>query len=904
MSSLKIIVIYLLFCYSLSINFQYQKDSENKSIITQLVDEVLGMIMEQYDKFNETLPRLSRTCQKTLDSTFFLLRHQKNISDEEEYLARYYYTKLLTDSSTNVNDLSSYSNCMERTHQYDFTNFTNRKPLKPYYLTMFVDYRDVLLENFIKGIRTTNYLIGICFVENCEKDDHEILLTDILHLINLVKNEKINITVYPLNKEDYKPNPLTFFVKFIPLHIITIHIFIILFHKVIGYLFKKIKDLCCDSHQSRKIVLIMTNNLNDSHSNLSLKSDSIGKKKKDYQKNQHQNFTNYIKALFNIDNNFNFLIKTDNKNEIHNDSSLSYMNGIKGISMITILFGSVYMILFNAPITKQNVENYYENMSNLSFSLFYFGIKYAPKLLLCSSGFSLFYKYMCFLDDKYESEKALIIVKEEEMNSIKNKIDDDFNNSPMNSKSSSSYYNSSSSVISEKKREKYKLSFKYYFLFLASQLHKYILYLIILFFILYSLFDFALIFIDLGPMWSFFNKIMIESSLNFKDIFLSVICFQGYFINSLNKDSILNYFYLVYQEIYYFIISTLIIFLGYKYHLRIDRFILFIICFLWVFRIIFYFLSDLNVKEYFSFYGYALFYNSMVYNYLYYALGIYFGFLNYVIQKRYTYYECDKQKKTYLLGFTRLLKIIKKKSKLLFYILGIVFLILIIVFSCIQYLLFRYIEFIQNDNKDNNNKYIKKNIQQLLKDYDDDIFISIIMMLDSDIVVLLVNFMALFFYLKGDNYINDFLNLDFWNIFNKIYFSFILLLNPVILYVFYITESRIIFNLSNCHLYSYACGIVLFSLVILVYALLELPYKKAIRLYLKRNELKVGDKTLDIMENNSIMAKNMEIKEDLVQHKEDSFCEDDEEKDNNNNIIQLEDKFIDNENENENENEE
>ena len=626
-------------------------------------------------------------------------------------------------------------------------------------------------------------------------------------------------------------------------------------------------------------------------------------------KKQHQNLTNYIKALFNIDNNFKFLIITDDKNEIHNDSSLSYMNGIKGISMITFLFGSVYMILFNAPITKQSVENHYDNMSTFSFSFIYFGIKYAPKLLLCSSGFSLFYKFMCFLDDKYESEKALIMVKEEEMNSVKNgenkTNDNNLNNNTMNSRSSSSYYNSSSSVASEKKREKYKISFKYYFLFLASQIHKYILYLLILFIILYSIYDFALIFIDLGPMWTFFKKNMIDSSLNIKDIFLSVICFQGYFINnSLNKDSILNYFYLVYQEVFYFIISTLIIFLGYKYHLRIDRFIICTIGLLWLFRIIFYCFNDLNVKEYFSFYGYALFYNSMIYNYLYYALGIYFGCLNYVIQKRYTYYECDKQKKTYLLGFTRLLKIIKKKTNLLFHLLGIVFLILIVLFSCIQFLLFKYIEFIQNNDDDNNKKRNRKNVQQLLKDYDDDVFITIIMMLDSDFVVLLVNLMALFFYLKGDNYINDFLNLNFWSIFNKIYFSFILLINPVILYVFYITESRINFNLSNCYLYSYACGILLFSLVILVYALLELPYKKVIRLYLKRNELKIGDKTLDIMENNTIMAKQMENKEDLVKPKEDSYCEDDEEEKDNNNIdnaIHLEDKFIEDENEKENE---
>ena len=52
-------------------------------------------------------------------------------------------------------------------------------------------------------------------------------------------------------------------------------------------------------------------------------------------------------------------------------------------------------------------------MSHPLFFIFYFGIKYAPKLLLCSSGFSLFFKFICFLDDKTEIEKELKKLKEE-----------------------------------------------------------------------------------------------------------------------------------------------------------------------------------------------------------------------------------------------------------------------------------------------------------------------------------------------------------------------------------------------------------------------------------------------------------------------------------------------------------
>ena len=909
MSLIKIIFISILFCYSLNLDYLnsgLQLREDNRTILQKIIQSIIGAAMETANEI-DIMSSISFECQKTLDRTFFIL--QKNDSDSEElYLAQYYYSKILLDSSTNVNDLSSYSNCMDRSHQYDFTNST-RKPIKPVYITLFVDYREFLLEFFRTGNRTISYLVGICFVKNCNDDDHKIILTKIMNKIGLVKEDdkNFNLKVYSLNKEDYNPGWLKVFLRFLPLHVITIHLFIVLFHKYIEYLFKKIKSIFCETHKKRKIMYRMYNKIDDldvSPTTSFTKSGISSSSSKSNSAKPHQNFRNYIKVLFNIENNFDFLIKMDDKNEIHNDSSLSYMNGIKGISMITIIFGFVFINLYNAPITKQTADNYYDNMTNPLFFIFYFGIKYAPKLLLCSSGFSLFYKFMCFLDDKFESEKTIKKMQEEE----KNKDNNNNNNNTIsnlnasadkskeftNSKTTSSFY-SSSSERSRKIKEKLKLPSKYYFLFIASQIHKYILYLLILFFILFSLFDFGLLFIDLGPMWNFFNKNVIDPSKKLTSILPSLICFQGYFLNSLEKDSILNYFYLVYQEVIYFIISTLIIFLGYKYHLRIDRFIIGTMIVLWLSRLIYYSFNDnLNVKEYFSFYGYFLFYNSLLYNYLYYLLGIYFGCLNYVIQKRYNYYECDKSRKTYLLGFTRLLKIIKKKSKLLYYTLGIVFLVLIIFFTFDQYLLFKY-----NDLSCDYEDDYKNHIPQLLDLYNDDKFISVIMSLDTDIVVLLVNLMALFFYLKGENFVYDFLNLHFWGIFNKIYFSFILLINPVILYVFYITESRISFNMQNCYLYSFACGILLFSLVILVYAIFELPYKKTIRLFLKRNEIKVGQKALGYMEsNNSIMYKQIELKGDLMKQKDDSSVDDNDVNKDDFSEIKLEEKFVDNEDEN------
>ena len=193
---------------------------------------------------------------------------------------------------------------------------------------------------------------------------------------------------------------------------------------------------------------------------------------------------------------------------------------------------------------------------------------------------------------------------------------------------------------------------------------------------------------------------------------------------------------------------------------------------------------------------------------------------------------------------------------------------LIIVFTFGQWWLYKYVILI-NDLDD---KRISE-FYKILEAYDKDLLTSVTLMFDTDIVVLLVNFMALLFYLKGENYIDDFLNLNFFAIFNKIYFSCLLLINPIIFYVFYMTESRINFSLQNCYLYSFACGMLIFILGVLLYAIFELPYKKVFKLLLKRKEIKVGEKRLEFIEKKSFGFKKDENKDE--ENKEDSNDNDD-----------------------------
>ena len=172
------------------------------------------------------------------------------------------------------------------------------------------------------------------------------------------------------------------------------------------------------------------------------------------------------------------------------------------------------------------------------------------------------------------------------------------------------------------------------------------------------------------------------------------------------------------------------------------------------------------------------------------------------------------------------------------------------------------------------NDLSEDNIQDyptILTEYNKDFLVIIFMIFDTDIVFVLFNLMALFFYLEGNNLINDFLNINFFAILNKIYFSFIISLNPIIFYFLYMTESRISFNIQNCYLYSFAYTIYVFFISIFIYGLFELPFKKFIKLILTNNEIKLKEKRMELIENEGVYFKKNEDKENYDSKSDFSF---------------------------------
>ena len=117
-------------------------------------------------------------------------------------------------------------------------------------------------------------------------------------------------------------------------------------------------------------------------------------------------------------------------------------------------------------------------------------------------------------------------------------------------------------------------------------------------------------------------------------------------------------------------------------------------------------------------------------------------------------------------------------------------------------------------------------------------FLNKFLIFDNEIYVIIIHSIVLIFYIKGLNLIIDFLSNNFWLMLNKFYFTYILIINIIILNVIYMSDARILFSDINIILYSLVCGTFLIIFSIYIYAFIELPFKKMLKILIQRWQYK------------------------------------------------------------------
>ena len=128
-----------------------------------------------------------------------------------------------------------------------------------------------------------------------------------------------------------------------------------------------------------------------------------------YNKKAFLQFKDSMKFSHNFEELFNYTIVTS---QLNNDSGITYIKGLEGLSMLFLIFGNTFYVLFNTPVSVVTKYNVLSVMRNLFYWVFYIGLKFASKVLLSCSGYCLFFKMMNYLDDSFDE----IVENENETN--------------------------------------------------------------------------------------------------------------------------------------------------------------------------------------------------------------------------------------------------------------------------------------------------------------------------------------------------------------------------------------------------------------------------------------------------------------------------------------------------------
>ena len=764
-----------------------------------------------YEIFNEYVKQFNLSELNLSKECLFKEKYYPDLN--KTYL---YYKKLALDSSKSLNDISTYDECMNNRHkiQNNTSNFS--------YVLIYIDKR------FTKKLNLSyehTYLLAMCMVNNinCKKDDYKKLFLFFYnkYLENLTQEDRISIFFLDKTTDIFKYNFISF--EQIPFYIISVYIIFYFFKKFI-FKFFKIFFCCCLTKDKEK------------------KNDIKEKKNKE----KKVKCLKIIQNIFSFSKNFEIFLSKETEDNIYNDDGINYIKGIKGISMLLYLFGVLYFNLYNSPLTQKTKESFTKSLkSPLSF-LFFFGLKYSPRILLSCSGFNLFYKFICYLDEQCDENN-----KTEKKDKVENKDSDDI------------------------------ISCKMLFSFILHQLYKYVYFILITSFFIFSFFTLYVFIFKENPMWEIFYCLFLkdEKKKNLKyDFILFILGLKPIFL--LYEDSmeyILNYFWLIQCEIIFFLLTTFILFFIHKYQFNLNRiFIIILLIIELLIKILLVFFSEfLYTKELYPSFiysniNYGFTFKSSLLNYPYFLIGVIFSALNYSIQKSLNYDKCHRQQKLYLASSIKLMKLIKKLNKNYHYLFRIICIIIILLFGFSQSIFF----FIIIDIRD---------IKSTITSFFNDLFFKIIMLFDTECVVISIHLLSLFFSISEEKYIISFLTHKLWIFLDKIYFSYILLINPFILYMIYREESKITFTIENSLFYSLSYIFLLLLLVIFCYVLFELPFRRITKYLFKIQKNKKNYNMLNILEQ-EYNDKNTQIifDESKFQNEENENEEDNEDEKKNN----------------------
>ena len=836
------------------LSFLGETDEVEKNASDWLTDRVFELIRIEVGPFIQNKSKnISETCKETLYK--YLIYDINNHTNNT--ISKFHLRKFFEGASKHKSDMSTFDICMY--NNFNLRNESNKDQFADSaFFIMILDQSKKKKENsdeyyFNKATEVDQifYLRSFCFPQekidgkdSCSDNDYYNFIMQVNDdLINLLQLKDVaEIEYFILQSNDLSSGVM--FARVIPSIIMILQIIVVLARQFIKYLYRKIHSNNNDREKNLKLLVnknntetieINTKNKDDMDDN-----DSNRKNKNNKKEIPLPKWLKIFNKSFNLTDNFNELFNFSlNSTDINNDSGLSYIRGLKSFSLFFLIFGLTFFTFINSISKTYSKFLMNDLLAYFLYFLFFIGLRYSPRIIFSCSGYTLSFKYVSYIQKN----------------------------------------NSLFGVIK----------------FFLYQIHKYIIMFLFFLFQRYSLFVLSKAGnISIRPMIKYFERNILSKPEGgmFLISFLDLTTIYSSDGDKRFNQTLIDYFWLPFNEMFFFVVGVIIISFGYKYKFRIDFVILILIPTIFIIKLIYsYTIKTVEGDHYYATLYYFLFdYGKYmihpVFNLPYYLIGMYFGLINYSVQKGITSFykansiqdkamrdlqnmlsgenigtenkddeikdnesfQMEKQLREELIDMPFLkngVSIIELLKKTRARLLGI-FLGLILIFFFLSHIAYyktiieiNYDSLTESlskidetkedlDNVAIDNEYKKLEDLLLLGDLITNGVVNFMLRIDIEIVVLLIQAILFILYFKGQNFINDFFCHIFWGVLNKSYFSFILIANPLILYIFYQSETRIILNFFNLLLYSIIGTCVSFLFGTIIYLFFELPYKRLI----------------------------------------------------------------------------
>ena len=840
-------------------------ESGLKSFVGSGITTTLTELLLPYFKKYE----VGESCIMLFNHTFF------NTTSDINDFKFYYAKKLIIDSTKSRNDFLTYENCL---NGYDKSIHSKEYQMKPVYVIGKITdrYNQSELKNSIY-YEKYNYIMSFCFPQGTNKATNETLCSDddygkLIKIFNSLAHNmnKTEVRSFVLTQEDLKGKPKHYlYLAFIAI-VSALPLLIAIFLK----LYKVIK-----LSNYRKDEIMETKEIYGKE--LSIKK---------IMPKWYRLLNEYFNLVKNGSELFSFSLNQTNFNDFN---GITYIKGILGLSMFLNIFGLTFFILSNLPTKILGTYQFYYSVNNLFYILAFVGLRYCPRIIFSCNGYTLIYKFLNFIEH-----------------------DPNF----------------------------------CFFKFLILQSYKFILLIFVSLYLRFCLYYIDVIFDNIrNPMREIFHNQLEEHSIKY---FYYLLSFLFYNIKDdelfTNESVFIQYLYLPINEIFLFIYGIALISIGYKFKLRFDIIIIisFILVYLFKLAIFIFFMHERKIYStlYFFLHGYGVLMLNPIFNLPSFLVGMYFGLVNFTIQrgvnniskdekyKEYELLDYDKQdmnqkripseekkrfykiinnndleddKLSRILTFSRnqssmfevenyvvkseksnisfdsedeksqkenldintrwdkreinnnilitmpFLKSTvdftnfhrRNQDKIILKIILVIFFVLLIFFISVRYIFIHI--YITKDIKPDANISDTLSFEKIIPNY----FLNILYVIDIEIVVIIINWICFYLYFKGGQ-INDFLNHIYWSFFIKSYFSYALVSSPVILYIFYQSETVIAVTIFNILLYSLISCFFVFLVVIIFYSFYEYPLRKIFKtLKIRKAYINIDDDEFDEEEN-------------------------------------------------------